>query len=284
MKKLVKRYFWITAGSLIFSLSFDWLLAPNQVALGGVTGIAQVINALCPMLPVGILSAALNIPLFLLGWKYIGWRLLVSSLYSMAVCSMGIDLIAAVHTFAPMDPMLAALCGGAVMGVGLGLVFAQGATTGGTDVVARLLKLKFPWLPMGKLIQIPEFAVLVLAAAVFGRVEAGLYGLVALFLSTRVMDTMLYGMDTSKVAYIISDRWRETADALLAMQRGVTILRGEGAWSGREKRMLMVAFKQREIVQIKEAVHTIDPAAFLVVVDAREVLGEGFGEYQRDCL
>ncbi len=282
MKKRFKQYCLITAGSLIFALSFDWFFVPNQVALGGVTGLAQIINALLPVLPVGVLSAAINIPLFLLGWKFIGWRLLVSSLCSMAVCSLGIDAIAAVHAFAPMDPMLAALCGGAVMGAGLGIVFAQGATTGGTDVVARLLKLKFPWLPMGKLVLIPDLVVLSLAAVVFSRVEAGLYGLVALLVSARVMDTVLYGLDASKVAYIISDRWREAADALLRMQRGVTILEGQGAWSGKEKRMLMVAFRQKEIVQIKELVHSVDPSAFLIVVDAREVLGEGFGEYRRE--
>lgn len=284
MKKVIVQYFWITAGSLIFSLAFDWFFAPNQVALGGVTGLAQVVNALAPRLSVGVLSAAMNVPLFLLGWRFIGWRLLVSSLWSMAVCSVGIDVLAAVHEFAPMDPMLASLCGGVVMGAGLGAVFAQGATTGGTDVVARLLKLKFPWLPMGKLLLLPDFTVLSLAALVFGRVEAGLYGLVALFVSSKVMDTVLYGLDTSKVAYIISDRWREAADALLGLERGVTILEGRGAWSGKEKQMLMVAFKQRQIVQIKQAVHEVDPAAFLIVVDAREVLGEGFGEYRREAL
>ena len=282
MKRYLKKYGLVALGSVIFSLAFDWFFAPNQVALGGITGLAQVINALVPRLPVGVLTFLLNVPLFLLGWKFIGLGLLLSSLFSMVVSSAAIDVIAAAHAFARMDPMLASLCGGAVMGLGLGIVFAQGATTGGTDVVARLLKLKLPWLPMGKLILIPDFVVLALAAAVFGRVEAALYGAVALFISARVMDTVLYGMDTSKVAYVISDRWREMADAILALERGVTILRGEGAFSGKERRMLMVAFKQREIVQIKETVHDMDPDAFLIVVNAHDVLGEGFGEYRKE--
>ncbi len=285
MKRQLKSYAVVALGSVIFALAFNWFFAANQVAMGGVTGLAQVIHALIPALSVGVLSFLLNVPLFLAGWKFIGFHLLASSLFSMAVSSLAIDAIAAVHTFAPMDPLLAALCGGALMGLGLGIVFTQGATTGGTDVVARLLKLKFPWLPMGKLMLIPDITVLVLAAAVFGRVEAALYGGVGLFAATKVMDTVLYGLDTSKVAYIISDRWRDVADALLRdMERGVTLLHGEGAFTGAEKRVLLVAFKQKEIVRLKRMVHEIDPHAFFIACDAHEVLGEGFGDYQKEEL
>ena len=184
MKKQLKSYGIITLGSVIFALAFDVFFAANQVAMGGITGLAQVINALAPVLSVGVLTFALNIPLFLAGWKFIGWHLLASSLFSMAVSSFAIDAIAALWRFPAMDPMLACLCGGAAMGLGFGLVFSQGATTGGTDIVARLLKLKFPWLPMGKLMLLPDGAVLVLAALVFGRVEAALYGAVAIFVSS----------------------------------------------------------------------------------------------------
>lgn len=285
MKKTIRSYTIIALGSLIFSLAFNWFFEPNQVAMGGVTGLAQVINAVFPMISVGVLSFLLNVPLFLAGWKYIGFHLLASSLFSMAVLSLGIDAIAAVYTFPPMDPLLASICGGALMGLGLGLVFAQGATTGGTDVVARLLKLKFPWLPMGKLILIPDAVVLALAVLAFGHMEAALYGVVGLFVSTKVMDTVLYGMDTSKVAYIISDRWQDIKNVLLQdVDRGVTILHGEGAYTGTEKKVLLVAFKQKQIVHLKEVVHDIDPNAFFIVCDAHEVLGEGFGNYQKEAI
>ena len=286
MKKQVFRsYGIITLGSVIFALAFNWFFAVNQVAMGGVTGLAQIINLLVPQMSVGLLAFLLNVPLFLAGWKFIGFHLLASSLFSMAVSSFAIDAIAALHTFAPMDPMLACLCGGALMGFGLGLVLSQGATTGGTDIVARLLKLKFPWLPMGKLVLVPDGVVLTLAALAFGGVEAALYGAVAIFVSGRVMDPVLYGLDTSKVAYIISDRWREIADALLRdRQRGVTILRGEGAWTGDAKQVLMVAFKQKEIVGVKQAVHDTDPRAFMIVCDAHDVLGEGFGDYRKENI
>ena len=283
MKRYLKSYAAIALGSLIYALAFDWMYVPNQVALGGVTGIAQIINALFPKLSIGVLTFVMNVPLFWAGWKFIGFHLLASSLFSMALSSFAIDAIAALYTFAPMDPMLACLCGGALMGVGFGIVFSQGATTGGTDVVARLMKLKFPWLPLGKLLLIPDFIVLMTAALVFGKVETALYGLVGLYVSTHVMDTVLYGLDTSKVAYIISDHWRAIADVLLQEQeRGVTILKGTGAYTGADKQVLMVAFKQKGIVQIKRTVHQCDPRAFMIVCNAHDVLGEGFGDYQKE--
>lgn len=283
-KHLLKSYCIITIGSVLYALAYNWFFAPNQVAMGGLTGLAQVIHVLLPILPVGGMVFAMNIPLFFLGWKYIGGHLLVSSLYSMAVSSFAIDIIAKLHTFQPQDTMLAALFGGALLGFSLGVVFSQGATTGGTDIVTRLIKLKLPWLPMGKIMLIPDFTIITLAAIAFGKVESALYGLVALFVCTKVMDTVLYGMDTSKVAYIISDNYRAIADAILELDRGATILHAEGAWSGQDKRVLMVAFKQKEIVQVKELVNSLDERAFLIVCDAHDVLGEGFRAYNKDDI
>ena len=272
----------ITLGAVIYALAFDWVVAPNQIAMGGVTGLAQIVNALVPVLPVGVLSILVNVPLFLAGWRLLGGRLLVSSLYAMAVSSLAIDVIAWMHTFPPMDPILATLYGGAGMGVGLGLVFSQGATTGGTDIIGKLLKLKFPWLPIGKLVMIPDMVVVILAAVVFGTVNAALYGLIQMYLLSKVMDMILYGWDTSRVAYIITDRWEETVQGLLDMNRGVTLLQGKGAYTGAEKQVLLVAFRQREIVPIKRMLREIDPKAFFIVCDAHEILGEGFGDYQKE--
>ena len=272
----------ITLGAVIYALAFDWFVDPNQLAMGGVTGLAQIVNALVPVLPVGVLSILVNVPLFLAGWRLLGGRLLVSSLYAMAVSSLAIDVIAWMHTFPPMDPILATLYGGAGMGVGLGLVFSQGATTGGTDIIGKLLKLKFPWLPIGKLVMIPDMVVVILAAVVFGTVNAALYGLIQMYLLSKVMDMILYGWDTSRVAYIITDRWEETVQGLLDMNRGVTLLQGKGAYTGAEKQVLLVAFRQREIVPIKRMLREIDPKAFFIVCDAHEILGEGFGDYQKE--
>ena len=283
MKKQIKSYAIIALGSLIFSLAFDMFYIPNDIALGGATGLGQVINALLPVLPVGLLSILINVPLFIVGWRYLGFRMLATSLFSMAVSSVGIDVLNALVPFPTMNPMLSSLCGGALLGVGIGIVFTQGATTGGTDVVARLLKLKFPWLPMGKLVLIPDLVVLALAAITFGQLETALYGGVALFVSTKVIDTVLYGMDSSKVAYVISDKWQEISRLLMENQdRGVTILQGQGGYTGEEKRVLLVAFKQKEIVEIKRLVHETDEHAFFIACDAHEVLGEGFRQYNKE--
>ena len=280
----VKSYAVITLGSLLYALAYNIFYAPNLVAMGGLTGLGQVLNALIPVLPVGTTVFVMNVPLFFLGWKFIGGHLLVSSLYAMTFSSFAIDVMDMIYQFPPMDTMLAAIFGGALLGAGIGLVFAKGATTGGTDLIARLLKLKFAWLPMGTLVLIPDFIVIVLAAIAFGKVESALYGLVSLFITSKVMDMVLYGLDSSKVAYIISDSCKEITDAVIAMDRGATILHGEGAYSGDEKKVLMVAFKQKEIVPLKEKVNEIDPHAFLIVCDAHDVLGEDFRTYSKDDI
>ena len=280
----VKSYAVITLGSILYALAYNIFYAPNLVAMGGLTGLGQVLNALIPALPVGTTVFVMNVPLFFLGWKFIGGHLLLSSLYAMTFSSFAIDVLDMIYQFPPMDTMLAAIFGGALLGAGIGLVFSKGATTGGTDLIARLLKLKFAWLPMGTLVLIPDFIVIVLAAIAFGRVESALYGLVSLFITSKVMDMVLYGLDSSKVAYIISDSCKEITDAVMAMDRGATILHGEGAYSGDEKKVLMVAFKQKEIVPLKEKVNEIDPHAFLIVCDAHDVLGEGFRTYSKDDI
>ena len=285
VKKTLFPTLMITLASACYALGFVWCYAPNGIAFGGITGVAQIINYLIPVLPIGVTVILLNIPLFLLGWRLIGGHLLVSSLYAMFISSVFIDVLTPLHDWQPMDPMLACIFGGVLMGLSLGLVFQQGATTGGTDLIARLLKLKLSWLPMGRLLMGIDLAVILAVAAVFGTLKAAMYGLVALYICSIVMDGVLYGMDNAKVAYIISDTNKEISDVLVKdLDRGVTVLHGQGAYTGAEKDVLMCAFKQREITAIKQAVKGVDPAAFLIVCDAHEVLGEGFRDYKKDDL
>ena len=285
VKKTLFPTLMITLASACYALGFVWCYAPNGIAFGGITGVAQIINYLIPVLPIGVTVILLNIPLFLLGWRLIGGHLLVSSLYAMFISSVFIDVLTPLHDWQPLDPMLACIFGGVLMGLSLGLVFQQGATTGGTDLIARLLKLKLSWLPMGRLLMGIDLAVILAVAAVFGTLKAAMYGLVALYICSIVMDGVLYGMDNAKVAYIISDKNKEISDVLVKdLDRGVTVLHGQGAYTGAEKDVLMCAFKQREITAIKQAVKGVDPAAFLIVCDAHEVLGEGFRDYKKDDL
>ena len=282
----VKKNLWailvITFASAIYALGFVWCFAPNNIAFGGITGVAQIINHFIPACPVGMTVIVLNIPLFILGWKYIGGHLLVSSLYSMVLSSAAVDVLALIH-YEPMDQMLAAVCGGAMIGLALGIIFAQGATTGGTDLIARLVKLKLPWASMGKLLLVVDMAVILLVAVAFGNITTALYGIIAQVVSAYVTDAVLYGLDTAKVAYIISNFDREISEAIVQrMDRGVTILKGEGAYSGDKKRVLMCAFKQKEIVSLKELIFDVDPNAFIIVCNAHEVTGNGFKTYQKN--
>jgi len=283
-KQLVQNYLAILAGALLYALAFDWCFEPNGIAFGGVTGLAQIVNFFLPQAPIGTLVIVFNVPLFLLGWKLLGGHMLVSSLFAMTLSSLFIDLLNALFVFPPMeDKLLACLVGGVLLGVSLGIVFLQGATTGGTEIVARLLKLKLAWLPMGKLLMAADLAVVALVAVVFRELNTALYGVAALYLSTFVMDWVLYGMDNAKVAYIISDKPDEIADVILHdLDRSVTFLRGKGGWSGAEKKVILCAFKQRQIVALKETVREVDPNAFMIVTSAHEVLGEGFRSYQND--
>lgn len=280
---LLKIYGIITFGSLIYAISFVFFYDPNHIGFGGVTGVAQIINIFTTVLPVGTMVILFNIPLFALGWKFLGGHVLVSSLYAMAISSVFIDgLNLLFPVISPMDPMLAAIAGGVLLGASLGIVFSQGATTGGTDLLARLLKLKLNWLPVGKVLMIVDACVIAAVALAFRSFESGLYGAIGLVLSTVVMDKMLYGMDTAKVAYIISNEESAISQAIFKeMDRGITQLQAKGVWSGQDRPVLMCVFKQRQIVTLKRIVKEIDPKAFLIVCDAHEVLGEGFKDYSK---
>lgn len=285
LARAARDYTWIFLGSILYSLSFDWFYVPNQIGFGGLTALGMILNHLSPAIPIGAVVLVLNIPIFLLGWKLLGGRTLVSSLFAMAATSALVDLIAAVYAFPPMDPMLAAVFGGVSLGAALGMIFSKGATTGGTDLIARLLKLPFAWLPVGRLLLVVDLAMLLAVSIAFRSMESAMYGGIALYISTVVMDGVLYGLDRSKVAYIVTATPRSMAGEIdRQLDRGVTFLHGEGSFSGEEKLVLMCAFKQRQIVPLKALVHALDPEAFLIVCDAHEVLGEGFRRYRKNDL
>lgn len=285
LSRMVRDYAWIALGSVLYSLSFDWFYVPNQIGFGGLTALGMILNHLSPAIPIGTVVLVLNVPIFLLGWKFLGGHTLVSSLFAMAATSVLVDLIAALYTFSPMDPMLAAVFGGVSLGASLGMIFSKGATTGGTDLIARLLKLPFAWLPVGRLLLVVDLSMLLAVSIAFRSMESAMYGMISLYISTLVMDGVLYGMDQSKVAYIITATPRIMAEEIdRQLDRGVTFLRGEGSFSGKERLVLMCAFKQRQIVPLKALVHELDPQAFLIVCDAHEVLGQGFRRYQKNDI
>ena len=287
-KHPVKHFFYevfiITLGCAVFAVGFDVCVAPNHFSIGGMTGGAQIINALVPVLPVGVLTIALNVPLFLLGWIYLGKRALLKSLVAMVLSSLMLDGLAMVYEFPPMDPMLASIYGGVLLGASMGILMLVNTTTGGTELGARLLKFPFPHLPIGKLCLILDVVVVSAYAAVFHNMLNAMYGIIALYIASIVMDYIIYGTRTAQVAYIISDRQEAITEKLLEMDRGVTLLDGEGAYYKNKRKVILCAMKRNQIVPVKLAVKEIDPDAFVIVCKANEVLGEGFGEYTKDSI
>ena len=271
--------------TLLNSLFFNWFYVTNHIAYGGITGIAQIINRVVGFPPIGVLIILFNIPLFLLGWRFFGGVMLLNSLITMVTSSLSIDFFGAFLQFEPVEPRLACIYGGLANGATMGIILRQGGSFGGSDLGARLLKLHFQWLPMGRLMLALDLTIISISALTAGDLDQALYGLVALYVSTLAMDNVIYGLDKSDVAYIISDQYSLIAAAIIQkLDRGITLLQGHGAWSGDVKQVVMVAVKRRQVIQLKQLVKDIDPNAFLIVCSAHEVLGSGFHIYQKNEL
>lgn len=277
--KQIRRYTVITLACVLYALSFDWFYAPNAFTCGGFTGIAQIINFFVPALPVGVMIIVLNVPLFLAGLKKFGLSFLVKSIYTMAVSSVLIDVIAALHEFAPMDPLLACLYGGVTLGIASGLLFREEATTGGTELGAWIVRSHIERLSIGNICLGIDLTIILLYAAVFRSLNNALYGALALYITTKVLDLVVYGQNTAKLAYIISDKYEQIIPELLARDMGATLLRGKGCYTGEERPLLLCAVRNKEMISVKRYVKELDPDAFFILCDASEVLGEGFGEY-----
>ena len=226
----------------------------------------------------------MNIPLFVVGVRLSGWRLLLSSLYAMAASSLLLDLVGSLFTFQPMEPLLACLYGGTLLGASMGMMLLVNATTGGTELLARLLKFKFRHLSIGRLCLIVDVIIVCLYTLVFRNIHNALYSIIAIYLSSRAIDLVIYGSRTAQLAYIISGKSEEIAGALLELNLGITLLPATGGFSGDPKQVILCAFKRHHITHIKSLVHNLDPNAFLIVCQAHEVLGEGFGDYSQESL
>lgn len=287
VRLLLRNLLMIAVGSAIFSLGFDLFLEPAGISCGGVSGIAMLIvyATKSKFLTVGILSALINLPLFFFGYRKIGKLFFFGSLLGMVVTSVGFDLFARVLPIPKTEPLVAAIFGGVIIGAGLGIVFIAGASTGGVDIVARLLKLKFRNFPIGKILLCMDLCTAVATGIVYGEFNNTLYSVITLVLSSFVLDKVVYGMDYAKVALIISDRYEEIAQAIdTQLDRGVTLLHGQGFYLRSDKFVLLSAVKRKQLAQLKDLVMSIDPSAFIILQDAHQVLGDGFKRYDRNEL
>ena len=280
----LKQYGLITFSCALYALGFCWCCVPGHMTVGGLTGIAQILNVYFPALPVGVMTLVMNIPLFILGLKLLGKGVLISSLYAMAVSSLMIDGINAIHSFQPLEPVLACVYGGLICGVGFGIMLREGATTGGTELAARLIKLKVQQLPIGKLCLMIDLVVIVTYSLTFRQLTQALYCIAMLYICTTVMDKVVYGGNAAKMAYIISERHDEITRKLLELDLGVTLLDGTGAYAHRPAQVILCAFSRSYIIPVKKLVQQIDPNAFVIVCDTHEIFGEGFGSYDPQRL
>ena len=280
----IKRMVWITVGSAIFALGFDIFLMPHQFGAGGVSGLAVIINAFAPFLSVGVISLIVNIPLFIAGYRTIGRKFFWGSLAGMLISSVLIDAFA----FLPIistEPLLGAIFGGLLVGGGCGIVFMQGASTGGVDIAARLLKRKFLELPIGKLMLMVDMCIAILTGIAFRDLNKVLYCIVALFVCSEATDAVVYRLDYSYAALIITALDASVRDAIdEKLERGCTYLKGEGSYTHQEKNVIFCAIKRQQIAELKEIVMNVDPNAFLVLQEAHQVLGEGFERYSKNRL
>lgn len=266
----------ITLGCAVFALGFDLFLEPNDLNVGGMSGLAMVLRKLLGFGSIGVLTAMLNVPLFLLGARKLGKKFLFGSLAGMLLSSLFIDLFAGIPK-PGTEILLDSLYGGLFVGAGLGLVFLAGATTGGSDIAAKLLRRRFRSASLGKVMLVIDLAIITLTGIVFRDLSKTLYSALPLAVSSVVMDQLLYGLDHSTVALIISERYMQVSKAIeVRLDRGATVLDGSGSYTGKPRPVLMSAVRQRELPEIKAIVREIDPDAFVILLPAHQVLGEGF--------
>lgn len=287
MKQLWRKFGWIPTtilGSAMFALGFSLFLAPNEINSGGISGLAMVVTELLHMGSVGSLTFLINLPLFLLGGMKIGKRFFLGSFLGMIVSSFLIDAFADIP-FVPPEPMIGIIYGGVTCGLGLGLVFMCGTSTGGSDILVRLLKLKCRNVPIGQIAMTFDAVVVILTGLAFGDISKTLYSGVAVFICGKVMDAVIYRFDYSKVVWIISPEYQRIAAAIAEkLDRGATFVQAEGSYSQMPTKVVLVAVKRQQLAELKELVVGIDPNAFVIVQEAHQVLGDGFSRYSKDLL
>lgn len=275
--KTLLNYLIILAGGFIYAVGFQFFMYPNAIVSGGITGIAMILNTFTGF-PVGMMVIILNIPLFAISWRHFGLDFMLGSLAGVAISSVFVDLLATTGIVLTDEPMLGAVIGGVIKGAGLGAIYYVGATTGGIDIVAKMLRQRYSQINFGTMILIMDSLIIVVYAAVLGNYESAMYSVIAMFVVSKVIDLVLYGFDTSSLCYIISENSEDLIQSIISgpIQRGVTILEGEGAYSHRQKHVIMCVIKRNQIAQLRRLVKSIDENAFFIVADVKNVFGKGF--------
>jgi len=273
-----------TIGCALFGAGFSLFLEPNGMNAGGISGLSMVIVHVFRFGSIGVLTALINLPLFAIAGIKIGKKFFFGSLIGMVLSSTFIDLFAMLP-YPETEPLIGALYGGVICGLGLGIVFAAGYSTGGSDIIVRLLKRKWPNVPIGVISICFDLIVASLTGIIFQDISRALYSGVSIFVSGRVIDAVVYRFDYSRVAIIISEKYDEISRVIgNELNRGATFLHGEGSYTGKRTKVIMTAIRRQQLAELKSIVVGIDPDAFIIVQEAHQVLGDGFTRYSKDSL
>ena len=272
-RELVLSYLQIALGCLIGGASYPMFMTPNRIAPGGLTGLATILNYLWG-LPIGTVSLVMNIPLFLIGFHAMGRVFVFRSLVATVLFSLCIDILPLQPV--TMDPLLATLYGGVLLGVGLGLILRGGATTGGTDMVARLVHRRIPAVSVGAFLFAIDCVVVLAAGFIMGTSEA-LYALICIYLSSRVIDVVMIGFTGNKACLVISPSWEKISQRVMKeMDRGVTQLSARGGYTGEARPTLLCVVSRMEVTHLKRIIREEDEGAFVIIMEAHEAIGDGF--------
>ena len=267
----------LLVGALIYGIGTHAFVEPAHIAPGGAMGIALMVNHFAD-LPIGLLTLAINIPLLVLAWFSLSHRFAVSTAFATAVCSFILDfMVAPVCPVYTGDRILCSLYGGILSGVGMGLIFMAGMTTGGSDILGYVLQKKRPQLSIGRALMAVDGVILLMSIYVFGNIDAALFGLVSLFATTKVIDSVIYGGDASTMATVVTRKPREIARRIIAdLDRSATLVQATGAYSGKDTSVLLCTVRKSQFQRLRKIVYEADPGAFLMATEASEVLGDGF--------
>ncbi|MBO5322189.1 MAG: YitT family protein [Clostridia bacterium] len=276
MKKHLKDLLWYTVGSIIYAIAVTIFISANEISPGGLTGIATLLNYTLHV-PTGLTILVLNIPILILGYIKFGGKFIISTAVATTMVSFAITFVEEVVPAVKVDKILASIFGGCLLGLGISLIMLHGATTGGVDIVAKLINKRFRHFTVGKIILILDAAVILLAVIVYKNIESALYSVVTMFASARVMDSMLYGGDRGKVIYTITSKPDEICKSVSQeLSRGITLFDVTGGYTGEKRKMLMCSLRPFEVSLFYSLVEKYDPKAFIIVTEAGEIIGEGF--------
>ncbi len=280
MKQRVKEFFvdiiYYIIGGSIYSVAINLFLSPNEISPGGVTGVSTVLNYLTEF-PVGTAVFLINIPLFVLAFLKFGKGFIFKTVIATGVTSVMLDIFSFILPSFKLDLILASVFGGTLMGLGVSIIMLRGSSTGGVEIIAKLVGKKFPYISMGRLMLFSDFLVVALSAIIYKNFQSALYSVVALYACSKIMDLVLYGADKGKVLYIISEKTQDIVyDIINEIGRGATTIDIRGGYTDNQGRMIMCTVRAQEVHRVYMAVRRYDRNAFIVACDAGEILGEGF--------